>query len=104
MKIDDEAIYTIEVTRLENNHDVAEVSKALISLGIQGSKQKIRPVSDDQKIAGAIFIPRLFTRWKGQAQEELFQTKVREAVGSAQVSIEVKSWGHLPGYPMGDIL
>jgi len=101
MKIDDEVVYTIEITGFTDNLDMNNVSKKLIDLGVR--KQKISPVNAEEKVFGSISVPRLFTRWKGPAQEDLFQANVREAVASAQVSINVHPWSHLPGYPRGEI-
>lgn len=63
-------------------------------------------ISQSQMIIGAntILIPRLNTRWRGDATENAWQDDLRKNVGNmGTVTIDVQPWSHAPNYPHGEI-
>jgi hypothetical protein len=92
MNLDDRVLYRIQISGIKK-----------VDLSIVMTKLHI---SEHQMIvtADTILIPRLNTRWRGDAAEHAWQAELRKAVGSmGTVTIDVQSWSHAPGYPQGEI-
>ena len=95
MKENDEVIYTLSITGITKLADQDAIVSRLPNL-IGAGKMQIAP--------GLIEIPRLYTRWRGDASEQAWQESVMGVAKEhgASCAIDVQPWSHAPGYPQGD--
>lgn len=101
----DEVIYSIEVSGLKTNMDINAAMNRLSSRQVFGSQQLITPAVDESDDIpgepGAISVPRLFTRWRGDDAELKWSENIRNALGDlGLVTIHAEPWSPAPGYPM----
>jgi hypothetical protein len=89
MNLDDRVLYRIQISGLTKADLIAP------KLGISQSQMIIT--------ADTIIIPRLNTRWRGDAAEQAWQAELRRTVGDAgTVLFDVQPWSYAPGYPKGE--
>lgn len=100
MQPNDEVIYTITITEVKKQSNLADMVKALPS-HIGNAKMQIAPVT--KTAPGMIEIPRMFTRWRGDTSELVWQKTVTDIVGdNGKITISVQPWTYAPGYPQGE--
>jgi hypothetical protein len=91
MNVDDRVLYRIQISGLAKNTIQSIASK----IGFSQSEMIIT--------ADTIIIPRLNTRWRGDASEAAWQADLRRTVGDAgTVLFDVQPWSHADGYPKGE--
>lgn len=108
MKQGDEVIYTIAISHIADNQTIRLISDRLKNREVLGQYQRIRPAIEETNEPGAIFVPRLFTRWRGEGVEEAWQENVKAActhppTTDCTITISVEPWSHAPGYPQGEL-
>lgn len=99
-----EVVYTITVTDLDNA-SIKAACDFMSNHGCPASLRRITPATKDTP--GRIDIPRLFTYWRGTAEEHEWQHVLAKNLGKIEpptdrVFITVASWVPAPGYPMGE--
>ncbi len=87
------AVYTISVSK--STHTVRDVLKQAV------------PESAIKESGKSLIIPRIVTFWRGDADEQAWQSELRrklnDADPAAALIIEAAEWTPAPGYPQGDI-
>ena len=101
MKQNDEVIYSISISGINKLDDQSAIVKELPTY-IGAGKMQVTPVM--KSTPGTVTIPRLFTSWRGDTEEQAWQSRLIEAVKGfgASIAIDVQAWSHAPGYPQGD--
>ncbi len=101
MKPNDEVIYSIAITGIKGLVAQGAISKELPQ-HIGTGKMRITPATNTAP--GLIEVPRLFTTWRGDEQEQAWQARLMEVVKErgASIAIDVQPWDYAPGYPQGD--
>ncbi len=101
MKPDDEVIYVISITGIKTPSNQKAITDDLPK-HVGAAKMNITPAVPSAP--GQVAIPRLFTRWRGNAEEQAWQNALMGAVKAhnASIAIDVSAWDHAPGYPQGD--
>lgn len=96
MKQGDEIIYTIAISGIRNAVNQRSIVE-LLPNHVGSAKMIIT--------SGAINIPRLFTFWREDYQEQAWQQVLMEAVKGhgASIAIDVQPWTPAAGYPQGDV-
>jgi hypothetical protein len=89
MKQGDEVIYSILIPVKDKVAHQRAIT-ALNNAGIGASQLRITDK--------AISAPRVYTRWRGNDEERLWQQQLKEAIKEA--IIDVKPWTYAPGYPI----
>lgn len=92
MKPNDEVIYSIIVPGLSSTVKRQNAESALSSHGV--------PVNVRQFSLDTISVPRLYTRWRGDEDEQHWQQAIKADLPTA--IIDVQPWSYGPGYPKGD--
>ena len=102
MKPNDDVIYSIAITGIKSIVAQKSITDELPK-HIGAAKMQIAPVTEDE--FGTITIPRLFTFWRGDTDEQAWQARLMEVVKSrgASIAIDVQPFYHAPGYPKGDV-
>jgi hypothetical protein len=102
MKPNDEVVYTIAISGIKNAVNQKSITD-LLPNHTGSAKMHITPAT--KSAPGAISIPRLFTQWRGDGAEEVWQTNLMDAVKGhgASIAIDVQPWSHAPGYPQGEL-
>lgn len=99
-----EVIYSITISSLDNG-GIKHLSNHLGRHGIPESYRHITPAADG--LPGQIDVPRLFTHWRGDADEQAWTEALRSDVTklepTCQFALGVAPWAPLPGYPQGAI-
>lgn len=92
MKQGDEVLYSILVPNLADR-EIEHARKAIADAGCSFGLIHIEGTS--------VSVPRLYTRWRGDEAERLWQTQIKAALPSAL--IDVRPWEPAPGYPQGNM-
>lgn len=79
MKPNDEVIYTLSITGIKTLADQNAIVMALPH-HIGAPMMKIVPVTETTP--GRIDVPRLFTRWRGDAEEQAWKSRLIEDVNA----------------------
>lgn len=93
MKPNDEIVYSLIVPNLTSAVDRDNAQRELDNHGVPANLRK----TDSTTIS----VPRLYTRWRGDTEEQTWQQTIKAALPSA--IIDVQPWSHAPGYPKGEI-
>jgi len=92
MKPGDVVLYRIQISGMTKTNVQIVAGK----IGISYSQMII---TDD-----TILIPRLNTKWRGDADEQAWQDELRKNVSAmGTVSFDAQPWSLAPGYPQGKI-
>lgn len=96
-----EVIYTIAITAIETTAN-QQAAIGILKQYTGSGKMDIVPATEDAP--GTISIPRLYTRWRGDASEKTWQSDITNRIDDmGEVAISVAPWSYAPGYPQGDI-
>lgn len=93
MKPNDQVIYSIIVPNLTSAVKRDQAHTALVTAGVPANLRKLDGTT--------ISVPRLYTRWRGDTEEQVWQAAIKAALPTA--IIDVQPWSYAPGYPKGEI-
>lgn len=88
-----EVVYSILVPNLLNTVAIETARKAIIEAGCSIGLIHIGQDS--------VSVPRLYTFWRGDETEQLWQSQIKAALPTA--IIDVRDWTPAPGYPQGEM-
>lgn len=88
-------VYTIVVPGCD---DLVEIERARRMLKQHGVREGLVHINVEH---GIVSVPRLFTLWQGDAEEQAWQRAIQSAIPGCL--IDVRDWEMAPGYPQGDI-
>lgn len=106
MRKDEEVVYTIEIIGFTDPHTARTISDCLSRRQVPSHYHRIvLPIASADPEPGAVLVPRLFTRWRGDLEEETWQESLKTAkpLEGLEVAISVAPWSPAPGYPQGEI-
>lgn len=90
----DEVLYTIVVEGINGKVAEKSASDKLVGAGVPRRVQIATP--------GRIDVPRLYTRWGDDEQEQAWQANLRHALESTGLTVMISAvpWTPAPGYPV----
>ena len=93
MKPGAEVLYSIIVPGLTDQVAIETARRTLVSNNC--------PVGLVHIGDNSVSVPRLYTLWRGENAEQIWQAQIKTALPTAL--IDVQPWSHVPGYPQGEM-
>lgn len=93
MKQGDEVIYTIQVSGLTSSVKRDHAQRVLSENGVPSAMHIVKD--------NTLTVPRLFTQWRGDDAEKVWQEAIKASL--PQAIFDVQPWSYAPGYPKGEL-